>query len=191
MKIKYSEAIKKNIKANNYFPNKFRAFGYDGDEGFITPFGTIMHCADVGHHYLIISILTDEYIKALTNAVRASGRTYDDIMDNEDDSVLVADALDHGFIRFSANEDVFMEFGPEITKTSLDTLYDLVDWIANFKDHIEDDVRGKFCCRVVFNSGLDEKGNPKYSKQYTQYTSIDDMDRKLINDVKKYTKILT
>ena len=42
--------------------------------------------------------------------------------------MLIADALDHGLIRFDA-EDNFVQFGKTITSKSLDLLYDFVDYV--------------------------------------------------------------
>ena len=128
--IEYPDSIKNSILSSknnsNEFNDKYGEFN-DGDEGFITPYGTILHCGSCHHHSIIKDILDNSYIKHLVNQVK--NRSLKDIMHNVDDSVLVADALDHGFIRFSANGDNISEFGKTTTKKALDLLYDFVDYV--------------------------------------------------------------
>lgn len=68
------------------------------------------------------------YVKQLAKKVK--NRDLADILHNVNDSVLVADALDHGFVRFSANGDNITEFGKTTTKKALDLLYDFSEYVC-------------------------------------------------------------
>lgn len=185
----YPSNIKDNILNDTYYPHVFNdeygEFSH-GDEGFITPYGTIMHCGGENHHNIIKDILDDSYVESLSE--RISNRSLANIKSNSDDSVLIADALDHGLVRFSADDNI-TEFGKATTKDALDLLYDFVDYVMEQEKQIEADANGTFKWHSTFGEGLDSKGNIIYSDNAVVYTSLNEFSKRFINDVKRNVDI--
>ena len=189
----YPEYIEKAILNNKYHPYEFNdKYGEwsDADAGFITPYGTIIHCGGSNHHDAFITVLGDD-VKAYAQQLAkiCKSRSLDDIIDNSDDSALIADALDHGLIRFDA-EDNFVQFGKTITSKSLDLLYDFVDYVMQQQSQIKDDVDGHFRFDVTFGEGIGSNGDIVYSKNTITYSSLDEFSKRFINDVKSNVNII-
>ena len=189
----YPEYIEKEILNNKYHPYEFNdKYGEwsDADAGFITPYGTIIHCGGSNHHDAFITVLGDD-VKAYAQQLAkiCKSRSLDDIIDNSDDSALIADALDHGLIRFDA-EDNFVQFGKTITSKSLDLLYDFVDYVMQQQSQIKDDVDGHFRFDVTFGEGIGSNGDIVYSKNTITYSSLDEFSKRFINDVKANVNII-
>ena len=186
----YIENAILNVKYHPYeFNDKYGEWS-DADAGFITPYGTIIHCGGSNHHDAFITVLGDDVkVYAQQLAEICKSRSLDDIIDNSDDSALIADALDHGLIRFDA-EDNFVQFGKTITSKSLDLLYDFVDYVMQQQSQIKDDVNGHFRFDVTFGEGIGSNCDIVYSKNTITYSSLDEFSKRFINDVKANVNII-
>ena len=189
---KYPDQIEKSILNDKYHPHEFNdKYGEfnTADEGFITPFGTIIHCGGENHHGALIFTFganAKSYIQQLADICK--NRSLDDITYDSDDSVVIADALDHGFIRFDTDGNI-MQFGNAITRKSLDVLYDFVDYVMQQKSQMQHDANGSFTFDVSFGEGLDSNGDIIYGDNTITYSNLDEFSKRFINDVKANVNI--
>lgn len=169
----------------DFFANNY---DFEFNNGWILPDGRILLWNSYdGHHVVPLTNLKDRI-----NMLLQYGYSINDL-EQENESILVYDAITNSLIRFCIGGFDFganyIEIGRSISKKQLYTLYDFIEYIEKNTQCIDDDNNGEFHLIVDIGMYIDENKNYHRPSTCFRYNSIDEVKKQFINDIKRTVKL--